>query len=635
VRFPYLFSIPFLLLGEIAAAQDNAPGSEVLFILDGSGSMWGRVNEVEKIVVAKDVMTGLIEDLPADINAGLITYGHRTRGACDDIEVIATPGTTPRAELLTALSAVTPLGKTPISDSLLRAGEVIRQTENSVSIVLVSDGIESCDGDPCATAALLREQGVDVRIHVVGFDVDAEAREQLSCIADVGGGDYYQAGSADALTEALASVRTSIVEDEPAVVLPEPTPVFAAPNIRLAEDVIGGVDVIDVATGEPIARLSTLNEEAIPAGTYQFGFDNFLSPALEIEDGQEYVISAEQFGLSVVQFDGTQAANIHVLNLVTDEMQTFLSGTVPEQYAPGSYEFQFANFSSLPFTIEANETYFLSPSDFALASVAMDGNQLKNVRVINVETGEAVATLFGDRSTRIPPATYRFQFSNFTSPPISIEANSTHVISPADYNLATVAMDGNQISNVSLIDEATGEQITSLSGQTPKLIAPGTYILEFANFTSPAVVVDENGTYTFSPLDYGLARVELDGTQDGGVNILTTDGERLLRFSGTSDRLIPPGEYMFGFDNYLSPSVSIEANSEHVVSAESYGLATVQLSIRVSDSFQLLQAGQDPIELRDGHEHQIAPGTYAQFYQNQDLGTIQVAPNETIVINVD
>ena len=115
------------------------------------------MNEVPKIVVAKDVMTGLIEDLPEEVDAGLMTYGHRERGSCSDIELMATPGRTARADLLSALSGVNPLGKTPISGSLLRAGELFRETEDAVSIVLVSDGIESCEGDPCATAKQLRE----------------------------------------------------------------------------------------------------------------------------------------------------------------------------------------------------------------------------------------------------------------------------------------------------------------------------------------------------------------------------------------------------------------------------------------------------------------------------------------------
>ena len=283
-----LLSSVFCFSGAVVA-QENTAGTDVLFILDGSGSMWGRVNEIEKIVIAKDVMTNLIGGLPDDVDAGLITYGHRERGSCSDIELIATPGETPRADLLSSLSGITPLGKTPISDSLLRAGELLREVEDPVSIVLVSDGIESCEGDPCATAALLREQGIDVRIHVVGFDVDAEAQEQLSCIAEAGGGEYYEAGSADALNDALADVRTTIVEE--VIVLAEPEPPLVQPvgNVSLADDVIGGVDVRNEETGETIVRLAGTKADLLEPGTYLLAFDHYTTPPFVVETEQTYI----------------------------------------------------------------------------------------------------------------------------------------------------------------------------------------------------------------------------------------------------------------------------------------------------------------------------------------------------------
>ncbi len=545
MRLKPLFSTFFALFTSAAFAQTTTSDTDVLFILDGSGSMWGRVNDVEKIVVAKDVMTGLIEGLPEGIDTGLITYGHRARGSCDDIEVIASPGVTSRSDLLDALAGITPLGKTPIADSLLQAGEVLRENENAVSVVLVSDGIESCEGDPCATAAQLRQQGIDVKIHVVGFDVDAEAQEQLSCIAEAGGGEYYQAGSADALSEALADVRVSIVEavvDEPA---PEPfvqTVVVTDPNVSLAEDVIGGVNVVDEASSEVLLRLAGTKLEQVPPGSYRFEFDNYLSPAIAIEEGEEYVISAAQFGLSTIQLDGTQQRNVDVVDNSTGQKLTFLSGTTPQQFAAGSYVFDFVNFTSPAFTVEENQTYTISPSDFALAQVAMDGTQLMNVSIIDAETEERLTHLSGTRPKDIPPGTYRFKFSNFTSPPFVVDGNESYVISPSDYGLSQVAMDGQQIMNVAVIDDVSDQKLTSLSGTTPKNIPPGTYRFGFLNFTSPPFVVEENGSYTISPSDYGLATVSKAGSLSGGLEFVQGE-ETIARLLGGGPQQIPPGDY--------------------------------------------------------------------------------------------
>ncbi|NSX56268.1 VWA domain-containing protein [Parasulfitobacter algicola] len=554
-----------LFISAVSAQETTDTDNDILFILDGSGSMWGRVNDVEKIVVAKNVMAGLIEELPEEIHTGLITYGHRTRGSCDDIELIAVPGTTARTDLLSALADVNPLGKTPIAGSLIRAGEALRETENAVSIVLVSDGIESCEGDPCATAALLREQGIDVTIHVVGFDVDAEAEEQLSCIAKAGGGEYYQASSADALSGALADVRTSIVEPAPEQVIQET--VTIDPNVRLAEDVIGGVNVVAIVSGETLLRLAGTAAEQIPPGSYQFEFDNFLSPAIIIEKDEEYVISAAQFGLSIVQLDGTQIQNVRVFDNATNEELTYLSGTIPQQFPSGSYRFEFANFTSPPFLIEANQTYIISPSDFALAQIAMDGTQFTNVYIIDDATAERVTFLSGTSPKKIPPGTYRFKFATFTSPPFIVEGNGNYTISPSDYGVAQIAMDGTQLKNVYIIDTATGESLTYLGGTSPKLIPAGTYQFKFNHFTSPPFVVEENGIYTISPSDYGLATVRTTRAISGGLQ-LQQDGKRIGTIRGNSPIQIAPGVYTLVQKNVELDTVTIEPGETRVFELE-------------------------------------------------------------------
>jgi Ca-activated chloride channel family protein len=73
-------------------ASDADEKSKVMFVLDGSNSMWGQIDGTAKISIAKDVMTNLIKDLDPDINMGLMAYGHREKDNCSDIEVMALPG---------------------------------------------------------------------------------------------------------------------------------------------------------------------------------------------------------------------------------------------------------------------------------------------------------------------------------------------------------------------------------------------------------------------------------------------------------------------------------------------------------------------------------------------------------------
>lgn len=196
----------------------------LLFIQDGSGSMWGRVDGEPKIVTAKDVLTDLVAEAPDGVEMGLMVYGHRRKGDCADIELVAPVGSS-QQDITAAVQAVMPKGKTPISAALESASGQLEGREERTTIALVSDGIETCDGDPCALAKTLREQGHDLVIHVVGFDVDHAAQAQLECIAEAGGGRYFAVDDAAALSEALALVQQSVAEAAP---LPEPPAAPAA-----------------------------------------------------------------------------------------------------------------------------------------------------------------------------------------------------------------------------------------------------------------------------------------------------------------------------------------------------------------------------------------------------------------------
>ena len=75
-----------LTLVPALAGEQRAPAARILFILDASGSMWGKLDGKEKIVIAREVMEELINGLPEGVHVGLEVYGHRRKGDCEDIE---------------------------------------------------------------------------------------------------------------------------------------------------------------------------------------------------------------------------------------------------------------------------------------------------------------------------------------------------------------------------------------------------------------------------------------------------------------------------------------------------------------------------------------------------------------------
>ncbi len=191
-----------------------------VFILDGSGSMWGQVEGRPKIEIARQVMVDLSERLPENVQTGLMVYGHNRKDDCDDIETLVHLGGD-RAAMNEALQSVRPKGMTPITASLHRAVDELKEREGQTSIVIVSDGKETCGGDPCSAAREAIATGINLRIHVIGFDVTPEETRQLTCIAEEGNGKYFEAANTDQLTVALAEVEKEVVA-EPAPP-PEPT----------------------------------------------------------------------------------------------------------------------------------------------------------------------------------------------------------------------------------------------------------------------------------------------------------------------------------------------------------------------------------------------------------------------------
>ncbi|MET0285663.1 MAG: VWA domain-containing protein [Polyangiales bacterium] len=188
-----------------------ARADDAILILDASKSMWGRVEGKTKIEIARSVVGGLLDDLPADRRLGFVAYGHRRASDCKDIEQIAAVGTD-RGQIRAALSALEFKGKTPLTAAVQFAAEKLQYTQNKATVILVSDGIESCSADPCAAAAALEKAGADLTVHVVGFGLKKGELKKLKCVADATGGKYFSANNAAELSGAL---KQTVVEQEP------------------------------------------------------------------------------------------------------------------------------------------------------------------------------------------------------------------------------------------------------------------------------------------------------------------------------------------------------------------------------------------------------------------------------------
>ncbi|HSH49268.1 MAG TPA: VWA domain-containing protein [Halomonas sp.] len=226
-----------LIAGGTAGTSPARAAEDVVIVYDASGSMWGQIDGVSKMEIAQDVMADLVDEWDHDTQLGLVAYGHRRQGDCSDIETLIAPGPLDKPSFIDTVNAIKPKGKTPISASLQHAADLLAYRDSQATIILISDGLETCNADPCAVSEQLATQGVKLTAHVVGFDLETDAHASLACIADNTGGIFVPANNAAELHTALDQVQSAMKQPSAD---PEPEPVLPEIEITAPEQTITG-----------------------------------------------------------------------------------------------------------------------------------------------------------------------------------------------------------------------------------------------------------------------------------------------------------------------------------------------------------------------------------------------------------
>ncbi|WP_348627826.1 VWA domain-containing protein [Mesorhizobium sp. M1A.F.Ca.IN.022.04.1.1] len=166
--------------------------NKVIIILDASGSMWAQIDGKPKLEIARESLRTVLQSVPGDDEIGFMAYGHRQKGSCADIELIVPPQAGSASAISAAADSMKFLGKTPLTAAVKQAAEALKYTEDKATVVLITDGLETCGGDPCALGKELKETGVDFTADVVGFGLTADEGRQIACLAENTGGKYIQ-----------------------------------------------------------------------------------------------------------------------------------------------------------------------------------------------------------------------------------------------------------------------------------------------------------------------------------------------------------------------------------------------------------------------------------------------------------
>jgi Ca-activated chloride channel family protein len=186
-----------------APVNEPAAPTRIMVAIDSSGSMRAVVGGERKIEAAKTAVRSFLAELPPEIEVGLVVFGHRGSGRADGkdascapagAEIVAEPGRD-RAPVLAAVDRARATGWTPLAGAISRAAEPFAASERlgEQAVYVVSDGVETCGGDPVAAARKLRESDVRAIVNIIGFDIAASERAALESVAEAGGGRFLAA----------------------------------------------------------------------------------------------------------------------------------------------------------------------------------------------------------------------------------------------------------------------------------------------------------------------------------------------------------------------------------------------------------------------------------------------------------
>lgn len=194
------------LPGFVAVDPEALALNAVELILDASGSMLQRMEGRRRIEIARDVLSELVTTtIPEGTPLALRVFGHRTPDACDtDLEVPLQPLDPERVRTVIQQTQAMNLARTPIGASLGLVADDLGEVEGQKLIMLITDGEETCDGDPAAEIRELKEAGHDIRVNIVGFAIDDEGlKAEFERWAREGGGLYLDAASREELARAV------------------------------------------------------------------------------------------------------------------------------------------------------------------------------------------------------------------------------------------------------------------------------------------------------------------------------------------------------------------------------------------------------------------------------------------------
>jgi Ca-activated chloride channel family protein len=190
----------------LATPAAHAAESPLTVVMDGSGSMWGKIGteRLAKFQLARQGLAEALPKLPPATPLGLVAFGHR-RAGCQDVEVLRAPEAGDTTRIVDLLAEFNPRGRGPITAGLQSALETMPKG-GAGTILLVHDDLDNCQQNPCSLLGEIRSQYPRVMIHVVSIGMSPAEAPQMQCLTTATGGQHYLATTGAQVTSAIAEI---------------------------------------------------------------------------------------------------------------------------------------------------------------------------------------------------------------------------------------------------------------------------------------------------------------------------------------------------------------------------------------------------------------------------------------------
>ena len=392
------------LAANSSAEQSNAQDTRsIALILDASGSMNAKLaTGGTRMEAAKAAVVAFLGKLDPNVRIAYRVYGHQSPTKardCKDTDLLVGFGTVAanRDAILARTASVKAQGYTPITYVLQLAAADIAKEPGARTIVLVSDGKETCAGDPCAAARALAAADARLVIHTIGFNVDAAARFELQCIARVARGTYSDATGAGDLGARLGEVAAA--KEPPQVSTTKTTIQLARTGkLEIKQADLRGHTVTEAESGKQVARLNTTGRIAdLPPGLYNVTFGPTVWRSVEVRPGETTLIDPGVLEVHTAWIRGHK-----VLDWETEaEIASFTTAMRRISVVPSTFTVTFGNARWENIDVKAGEHKIINPAVIVVKGLDHRGGK------VNMEDGTLVATVTTSAALLpVPPGKY-------------------------------------------------------------------------------------------------------------------------------------------------------------------------------------------------------------------------------------